>query len=278
MLGRFIPEFGKIVSMMQFNMYHHYTVDEHLIRTVDVLSEIDKGRAEDVHPLVNKLMPGIEDRDALYVAVLLHDIAKGREEDHSEAGAKVARKLGPRFGLSPKQTELVVWLIEEHLTMSMVAQTRDLTDRKTIIDFADRVQSLDRLKMLLILTVCDIRAVGPGVWNGWKGQLLRTLYVRDRTAACRRFFRGVAQRTGGSRSQSARKGAGGLEPEGPQGLRQAALPALSFVRPAGRSDSAIRNSFARPTNRARSWRPWCAPTVSMPSRKSPCSHQTIRAF
>ncbi|AYG57896.1 [protein-PII] uridylyltransferase [Rhizobium jaguaris] len=175
-LGRFIPEFGKIVSMMQFNMYHHYTVDEHLIRTVDVLSEIDKGKAEEIHPLVNKLMPGIEDRDALYVAVLLHDIAKGREEDHSEAGAKVARKLGPRFGLSPKQTELVVWLIEEHLTMSMVAQTRDLTDRKTIIDFADRVQSLDRLKMLLILTVCDIRAVGPGVWNGWKGQLLRTLY------------------------------------------------------------------------------------------------------
>ena len=175
-LGRFIPEFGKIVSMMQFNMYHHYTVDEHLIRAVEVLSEIDKGKAEDIHPLTNKLMPNIEDRDALYVAVLLHDIAKGREEDHSEAGAAVARKLCPRFGLSPKQTELVVWLIAEHLTMSMVAQTRDLTDRKTIIDFADRVQSLDRLKMLLILTVCDIRAVGPGVWNGWKGQLLRTLY------------------------------------------------------------------------------------------------------
>ena len=175
-LGRFIPEFGKIVSMMQFNMYHHYTVDEHLIRTVEVLSEIDKGKADDIHPLVNKLMPGIEDRDALYVAVLLHDIAKGRQEDHSTAGSKVARKLCPRFGLSPKQTELVVWLVEEHLTMSMVAQTRDLTDRKTITDFADRVQSLDRLKMLLILTVCDIRAVGPEVWNGWKGQLLRTLY------------------------------------------------------------------------------------------------------
>ncbi|PZM12163.1 [protein-PII] uridylyltransferase [Rhizobium tubonense] len=175
-LGRFIPEFGKIVSMMQFSMYHHYTVDEHLIRAVDVLSEIDKGNANDTHPLVNQLMPGVEDRDALYVAVLLHDVAKGRQEDHSIAGAKVARKLGPRFGLSPKQTEIVVWLIEEHLTMSMVAQTRDLTDRKTITDFADRVQSLDRLKMLLILTVCDIRAVGPGVWNGWKGQLLRTLY------------------------------------------------------------------------------------------------------
>ncbi len=175
-LGRFIPEFGKIVAMMQFNMYHHYTVDEHLIRSVEVLSEIDKGQADEIHPLVNKLMPGIEDREALYVAVLLHDIAKGRQEDHSIAGAKVARKLCPRFGLTPKQTELVVWLVEQHLLMSMMAQTRDLNDRKTITDFADRVQSLDRLKMLLILTVCDIRAVGPGVWNGWKGQLLRTLY------------------------------------------------------------------------------------------------------
>ena len=175
-LGRFIPEFGKIVAMMQFSMYHHYTVDEHLIRAVDVLSEIDKARAEELHPLANKLMPGIEDREALYVAVLLHDVAKGRQEDHSIAGARVARKLCVRFGLSQKQTEIVVWLIEEHLTMSMMAQTRDLTDRKTITDFADRVQSLDRLKMLLILTICDIRAVGPGVWNGWKGQLLRTLY------------------------------------------------------------------------------------------------------
>ena len=175
-LGRFIPEFGRIVSMMQFNMYHHYTVDEHLIRTVEVLSEIDKGRAEDVHPLANKLMPGVDDREALYVAVLLHDIAKGRQEDHSIAGARVARKLCPRFGLSPKQTELVSWLIDQHLLMSMVAQTRDLNDRKTISDFAEKVQSLDRLKLLLILTICDTRAVGPGVWNGWKGQLLRTLY------------------------------------------------------------------------------------------------------
>lgn len=175
-LGRFIPEFGKIVSMMQFNMYHHYTVDEHLIRTVEVLSEIDTGKGEEMHPLASKLMPGVEDRQSLYVAVLLHDIAKGRQEDHSVAGAKVARKLCPRLGLSPKQTEMVAWLIDQHLLMSMVAQTRDLHDRKTITDFAEKVQSLDRLKMLLILTICDTRAVGPGVWNGWKGQLLRTLY------------------------------------------------------------------------------------------------------
>ncbi|WP_281436201.1 [protein-PII] uridylyltransferase [Ciceribacter sp. L1K22] len=175
-LGRFLPDFGKVVSMMQFNMYHHYTVDEHLIRTVGVLSEIEKGQSGDIHPLSAKLLPSIEDRQALYAAVLLHDVAKGRQEDHSIAGAKVARKLCPRLGLSPKQTELVAWLIEQHLLMSMVAQTRDLHDRKTITDFAEKVQSLDRLKMLLVLTVCDIRAVGPGVWNGWKGQLLRTLY------------------------------------------------------------------------------------------------------
>ncbi|MDF1610235.1 [protein-PII] uridylyltransferase [Hoeflea sp. YIM 152468] len=175
-LGRFIPEFGKIVAMMQFNMYHHYTVDEHLIRTVAALSGIDKGEEEREHPLASKLMSGIEEREALYVAVFLHDIAKGRLEDHSIAGAKVARKLCPRLGLSANQTELVAWLISEHLTMSMVAQTRDLNDRKTITDFAENVRTLERLKMLVILSVCDIRAVGPGVWNGWKGQLLRTLY------------------------------------------------------------------------------------------------------
>ena len=175
-LGRFIPDFGKIVSMMQFNMYHHYTVDEHLLRSVDVLSRIEKGEEDEVHPLSTRLVREVEDRELLYVAVLLHDIAKGRPEDHSTAGAKVARKLCPRLGLSAKQTELVAWLIEEHLTMSMTAQSRDLNDRKTVEDFADRVQSLDRLRMLLVLTCCDIRAVGPGVWNGWKGQLLRTLY------------------------------------------------------------------------------------------------------
>ncbi|WP_176086636.1 [protein-PII] uridylyltransferase [Martelella sp. HB161492] len=175
-LGRFIPEFGRIVALMQFNMYHHFTVDEHLIRAVAVLSEIEKGGAESLHPLASELLKNVEDRTALYVAVLIHDIAKGRQEDHSIAGARVARKLCPRFGLTPKQTETVSWLIENHLLMSMVSQTRDLNDRKTVLDFADRVQSLEYLNLLLILTVCDIRAVGPDVWNGWKGQLLRTLY------------------------------------------------------------------------------------------------------
>ncbi|HEV2504816.1 MAG TPA: [protein-PII] uridylyltransferase [Mesorhizobium sp.] len=177
LLGKLIPDFGKIVAMMQFNMYHHYTVDEHLLRCIDVLSEIERGGGEKIHPLSHKLIGELRNqREALYVAVLLHDIAKGRPEDHSEAGAKIARRLCPHMGLSATDTETVAWLVENHLIMSMTAQTRDLNDRKTIEDFANVVQSVERLKMLLILTVCDIRGVGPGVWNGWKGQLLRTLY------------------------------------------------------------------------------------------------------
>jgi [protein-PII] uridylyltransferase len=174
-LGKFVPEFGHVVAMMQFNLYHHYTVDEHLIRCIGVLSEIEAGSNPE-YGLANELMAGIKNRDLLYVSLFLHDIAKGRPEDHSIAGARIARRFCPRLGLSAAETETVSWLVEKHLVMSMVAQSRDLSDRKTIEDFAAVVQNLERLKMLLILTTADIRAVGPGVWNGWKAQLLRTLY------------------------------------------------------------------------------------------------------
>ncbi len=176
-LGRFIPEFGRIVAMMQFNMYHHYTVDEHLIRAVGILAQIDRGQLSEDHPLAASVFPTVTSKRALYVAVLLHDIAKGRKEDHSIAGERIARELGPRFGLTPAETDTVAWLIRHHLLMSETAQMRDLNDFKTVLDFSSVVQSLERLKLLLILTVADIRAVGPGVWNGWKGQLLRTLYA-----------------------------------------------------------------------------------------------------
>jgi len=175
-LGRFIPDFGRIVAMMQFNMYHHFTVDEHLLRSVGVLADIDAGRVAEEHPLVSRLIGTIQHRRALYVTVLLHDIAKGRPEDHSIAGAAIARKLCPRFGLSQSETDTVAWLVEHHLLMSMTAQSRDLSDPKTIEKFASIVQSLERLKLLTILTVADIKAVGPGVWTAWKGTLLRTLY------------------------------------------------------------------------------------------------------
>jgi len=175
-LGRFLPDFGGVVSMMQFNMYHHYTVDEHLIRTVGVVSEIVRGEAEKAHPLSHRLIGALENPRVLYVAALLHDVAKGRPEDHSVAGARVARHLCPRLGLDAKETDLVAWLVLHHLDMSTIAQSRDLSDPKTTRDFADIVETTERLRLLLILTVADIRAVGPATWNGWKGQLLRTLY------------------------------------------------------------------------------------------------------
>jgi [protein-PII] uridylyltransferase len=162
---------------MQFNMYHHYTVDEHLLRCIGVLAEIERGSNEEfalANDLMRKILP--EHRTLLYVALFLHDIAKGRIEDHSIAGARVARRFCPRLGLSPADTDTVAWLVEKHLVMSSVAQSRDLSDRKTIENFAAVVQSLERMKLLTILTTADIRAVGPGVWNGWKAQLLRTLY------------------------------------------------------------------------------------------------------
>ena len=176
-LGRFVRAFGRIVAMMQFNMYHHYTVDEHLLRCIGILADIEAG-ANDEFVLAGELMKTIQKshRNLLYVALFLHDIAKGRVEDHSIAGARIARRFCPRLGLSAAETDTVAWLVEQHLVMSTIAQSRDLSDRKTIENFAGVVQSLERMKLLLILTVADIRAVGPGVWNSWKAQLLRTLY------------------------------------------------------------------------------------------------------
>jgi [protein-PII] uridylyltransferase len=176
-LGHFVPDFGRIVAMMQFNMYHHYTVDEHLLRCIGVLAEIERGGNEEL-AFASELMRTIQPahRTVLYVALFLHDIAKGRVEDHSLAGARIARRFCPRLGLSPAETETVAWLVEQHLVMSITAQSRDLSDHRTIENFAALVQSLERLKLLMVLTAADIRAVGPGVWNGWKAQLLRTLY------------------------------------------------------------------------------------------------------
>jgi len=182
-LGRFVRPFGRIVAMMQFNMYHHYTVDEHLLRCIGVLAEIERGQNEEYglsNELIKKIQP--HHRTVLYVALLLHDIAKGRIEDHSIVGARIARRFCPRLGLSAAETETVAWLVENHLVMSTVAQSRDLSDRRTIENFAAVVQSLERMKLLLILTTADIRAVGPGVWNGWKAQLLRSLYYETEPA------------------------------------------------------------------------------------------------
>ncbi len=177
-LGRFIPDFGRVVAQMQYDMYHHYTVDEHTLFAIGILHKIETGQLKDEAPLSSALAPTVLSRRALYVAVMLHDIAKGRGGDHSVLGEGVAQKLGPRLGLSAEETETVAWLVRWHLLMSGTAFKRDIGDPRTITDFVDIVQSPERLKLLLILTSADIRAVGPQVWNGWKAALLRELYHR----------------------------------------------------------------------------------------------------
>jgi [protein-PII] uridylyltransferase len=174
--GRFIPDFGRVVAQMQFDMYHHYTVDEHAIRAIGLLAAIERGELVEDHPLSTALFEQIASRRVLYVAVLLHDIAKGRGGDHSALGAEVALELCPRLGLDEAETETVAWLVRYHLLLSSTAFKRDLADPKTIEDFVRQVQSPERLRLLLMLTVVDIRAVGPGVWNDWKRLLLRTLF------------------------------------------------------------------------------------------------------
>ncbi|MEO8454470.1 MAG: [protein-PII] uridylyltransferase [Sphingomicrobium sp.] len=175
--GRFVPDFGRVVAQMQFDMYHHYTVDEHSIRAIGLLAQIERGELRNDHPLSTAILQKqIASRRVLYAAVLLHDIAKGRGGDHSVIGAEIALKLCPRLGLDPAETETVSWLVRHHLLLSSTAFKRDLADPKTIDDFAHQVQSPERLRLLLVLTVVDIRAVGPGIWNEWKRTLLRTLF------------------------------------------------------------------------------------------------------
>ncbi len=176
-LGRFVPEWGRIVAQMQFNMYHSYTVDEHTLRAVGVIADIAAGRLADDHPLAVQIMPLIADREALFLAMLLHDTGKGGAGGQEVAGARAARQACERLGLERSKIELVAWLVEHHLVMSDYAQKRDVSDPRTVADFARIVQSPERLRLLLVLTVADIRAVGPGVWNGWKGQLMRELYT-----------------------------------------------------------------------------------------------------
>ncbi len=174
--GRFVPDFGRVVAQTQHDMYHTYTVDEHTIRAIGILSKIESGVLKEDHPLSADVVHKILSRPVLYLAVLLHDIAKGRGGDHSILGADVAMQLGPRLGLSAAETETVAWLVRYHLAMSATAFQRDLMDPKTIETFAALIQSPERLRLLLVLTVCDIRAVGPNVWNNWKAALLRQLY------------------------------------------------------------------------------------------------------
>lgn len=175
-LSAFIPEFEPIVAMMQFNVYHQYTVDEHTIQVISTLAQIEREELIEELPLSSRILKHGLNRKVLYVALMLHDIGKGRDEDHSILGARIARKVAPRLGLKPDECETVEWLVRYHLLMSDFAQKRDLADPRTVRDFAKLVKNRKRLDLLTVLTVCDIRGVGPGTWNNWKAQLIRSLH------------------------------------------------------------------------------------------------------
>ncbi len=177
-LGRFLPDWARIVGQMQFDTYHVFTVDEHTIEAVRILNTLERGELAQIAPVASGLVDHMQSRRALYVAMLLHDIAKGRGGDHSELGAEVALQVGPVLGLSAEETEMVSWLVLHHLLLSQTAFKRDIDDPKTILDLAETIQSPERLRLLLVLTVADMRAVSPKVWNGWKATLLRELYAR----------------------------------------------------------------------------------------------------
>ncbi|HHX88276.1 MAG TPA: [protein-PII] uridylyltransferase [Paracoccus sp.] len=181
-LAAFLPEFEPIVAMMQFNVYHHYTVDEHTIQCISTLAQIERGELVEELPIASRILDEEVNRKILYVALLLHDIGKGRPEDHAVLGAQIARRVAPRLRLNAEESETVEWLVRNHLLMSDVAQKRDIGDPRTVRDFAKAVKTRKRLDLLTVLTVCDIRGVGPGTWNNWKAMLLRQLY-RDTAEA-----------------------------------------------------------------------------------------------
>ncbi len=181
-LSAFIPEFEPIVAMMQFNVYHHYTVDEHIIQTISCLAQIEREELVEELPVASGILKAGVNRRVLYVALLLHDIGKGRPEDHSILGAQIARRVCPRLGLDAEECETVEWLVRYHLLMSDMAQKRDIGDPRTVRDFAKAVKTRKRLDLLTVLTVCDIRGVGPGTWNNWKAMLLRQLYKQTAEA------------------------------------------------------------------------------------------------
>lgn len=177
-VGRFLPDWARIVGQMQFDTYHIFTVDEHTIEAIRILNTLERGELNDIAPVASEVVCQVQSRRALYLAMLLHDIAKGRGGDHSEIGAEIALEVGPQLGLDDEETETVSWLVLHHLLLSATAFKRDIDDPKTILDLAETIQSPERLRLLLILTVADMRAVSSKVWNGWKATLLRELYSR----------------------------------------------------------------------------------------------------
>ncbi|MBI3523607.1 MAG: [protein-PII] uridylyltransferase [Betaproteobacteria bacterium] len=196
-LGRYLPAFGKIVGQMQHDLFHVYTVDQHILQVMRNVRRYTMLEHTHEYPLCSRLISGFERHWLLYVAALFHDIAKGRGGDHSQLGIADAKRFCMEHGVSAEDTELVTFLVEHHLTLSSVAQKQDLADPEVIRRFAGVVKTERRLVALYLLTVADIRGTSPKVWNAWKGKLLEELYVATRrllTGAEPRQALGVASR------------------------------------------------------------------------------------
>jgi len=179
-LQKYIPEFGEVVGQMQFDLFHVYTVDEHTLKVVRNMNQMKLYEQEGFlleHELINKI-PKIE---ILYIAGLFHDLGKGKGGDHSEIGAKTSFNFAKRLGMSSTDAKLISWLVKKHLIMSSISQKKDISDPLTVNDFAKEVEQNEKLNYLYLLTVNDIRATNPALWNGWKHQLLRDLYTLTRS-------------------------------------------------------------------------------------------------
>jgi [protein-PII] uridylyltransferase len=175
-LGRYLPAFGRIVGQMQHDLYHVYTVDEHILKVVRNLRRFAVPELAHEFPLCSRLMSDFERPEVLYLAGLFHDIAKGRGGDHSALGAVDAARFARSHSLSREDSALVAWLVENHLVMSATAQKQDISDPDVVRQFAGRVENERRLAALYLLTVADIRGTSPKVWNAWKGKLLEDLF------------------------------------------------------------------------------------------------------
>ena len=175
-LGRYMPEFGRIVGQMQHDLFHVYTVDQHILMVLRNLRRFTMPELAHEFPLASQLISGFEHSWLLYIAALYHDIAKGRGGDHSQLGAVDARRFGRSHGLSADDIELVEFLVTHHLTMTAVAQKQDIADPVVVKSFASTVGSERRLVALYLLTVADVRGTSPKVWNAWKAKLLEDLF------------------------------------------------------------------------------------------------------
>jgi [protein-PII] uridylyltransferase len=190
-LGQYLPAFGAIVGQMQHDLFHVYTVDEHILMVIRNLRRFTEAQHAHEYPLCSRLIGDFERKEVLYFAALFHDIAKGRGGDHSTLGARDAERFCTQHGLAPEDAQLVGWLVTQHLTMSLTAQKQDITDPVIVDAFAAKVADERRLTALYLLTVADIRGTSPKVWNAWKGKLLEDLYHSARAALCA----GASERT-----------------------------------------------------------------------------------